>query len=141
MNNNLKIIVSSIIAALVVSLLFLVIPITATFIVDHIFALIAIGGITASLCIYNQRLTKAPQGFGYIYAAGVYAAVSTVFSIIAYAADLDTLWAVVVHVALLAVFVIIAISISAGNKHITRLDDVAVEKHKAFEKEKANYWK
>ena len=141
MNNNIKIIVSAIIAALVVSLLFLVIPITHTFVVDYVFALIAISGITAGLCIYNQRLTKAPQGFGYIYAAVLYAAASTVFSIIAYVADLGTLWALVVHVALLAVFVIIAISISAGNKHITRLDDVAAEKHAAFEKEKANYWK
>lgn len=54
MNNNIRIILCSVILAVVVSLLYLVVPITATFVVSHIFSLIAIGSIALSLYVYGD---------------------------------------------------------------------------------------
>lgn len=141
MNNNVKIILSAVIAALVVSLLFLVVPVTSTFIASYIFALLAISLIAVSLCIYGKGNNKPPQGFGYINVAVIYAVVSTIFSVIACIIPLDIRWTVVVHVGILAVFVIIAVALSSGNQHIVKLDNQAEEKHKEFEKEKNTYWK
>lgn len=141
MNNNVKIILSAVIAALVVSLLFLVVPVTSTFIASYIFALIAISSIAVSLCIYGKGNNKAPQGFGYINVAVIYAVVSTIFSVIACVIPLDIRWTVVVHVGILAVFVIVAVALSSGNQHIVKLDNQAEEKRKEFEKEKNTYWK
>lgn len=141
MNNNVKIILSAVIAALVVSLLFLVVPVTSTFIASYIFALLAISLIAVSLCIYGKGSNKAPQGFGYINVAVIYAVVSTIFSVIACVIPLDIRWTVVVHAGILAVFVIVAVALSSGNQHIVKLDKQAEEKHKEFEKEKNTYWK
>ncbi len=54
MNNNIKIIASGIIAAVVVSLLYAVVPLTEAFVISHIFALITIGGICGSLTEWYQ---------------------------------------------------------------------------------------
>ena len=141
MNNNVKIILSAVIAALVVSLLFFVVPVTSTFVASYIFALIAISAIAVSLCIYGRGNNKAPQGFGYINLAVIYAIVSTIFSVIICIITLDICWTVVIHLGLLAVFAIISVSLSAGNQHIVKLDNQAEEKHKEFEQEKNTYWK
>ncbi len=141
MNNNVKIILSAVIAALVVSLLFLVVPVTSTFVASYIFALLAISLIAVSLCIYGKGNNKSPQGFGYINVAVIYAVVSTIFSVIACVIPLDIRWTIVVHAGILAVFVIVAVALSSGNQHIVKLDEQTEEKHKEFEKEKNTYWK
>ena len=141
MNNKIKIILSAVIAALAVSLLFLVVPVTDTFICSYVFTLIAIGGIAASLCIYGKGNNKSPQGFGYISAAGIYAVISVIFSIIACIFTLTVLWTLVIHVGILAVFAIITIALSSGNQHIAKLDNQSAEKRKEFEKQKSTYWK
>lgn len=144
MNNNIRIVLSSVIAAAVVSLLYLIVPITDTFVVSHIFSLIAISGIAVSLCVFGKGNNKAPQGFAYIYTAVTYAIVSTVVSIIAciiaYYKHFPVVITVVVHIAILALFAIRAIALNSGNEYIEKIDIQAEEKHKDFEKEKATYW-
>lgn len=144
MNNNTRIILCSMIAAVVVSLLYLVVPVTDTFVVSHIFSLIAIGSIALSLYVYGKGNNKAPQAFAYIYTAVTYAVVSTVVSviacIIAHYMHFPVLITVVVHIAILAVFVIRAIGLNAGNEYIEKIDTKAEEKHREFEKEKDTYW-
>lgn len=142
MSNNVKIIVSAVIMAVVVSLLFLVVPITGTFVVSYIFALIAIAGIASGLYAFGKsETTKAPQGHAFVYTAVVYAIISVIFSVIACVATLSTTWTVIVHVAILAIFVIRIITLTAGSEYINRVEKVAEEKHKEFQKKKADYWK
>ncbi len=139
MNNNIKIITSGIIAAVVVSLLYAVVPITESFVISHIFALIAIGGICASLCLYPK--SNNIVGLGYIYLTTIYAVIGILFSIIACLFRLSGIWTFIIHIALLAIFAIIIIATSSSNNHIKRLDEQSNEKHKEFLKEKENYWK
>lgn len=144
MNNNTKIILSAVIAAAVVSLLFLAVPVTGSFIVSYIFALAAIAGIALSLSVFGGKNNKAPQGFAYIHTAVVYAVVSTIVSVIAcivnYFIPFSVVITLVLHIAILAGFVIRAIAISSGNEYIVKTDEQAEEKHKEFQKEKATYW-
>lgn len=141
MSNNGKVIISAVIMAVVVSLLFLVVPITDEFVVSYIFTLIAIGGIALSLCVFGKsETTKAPQGHAFIYTAVVYAIVSVIFSVIACVVPLSVLWTLVIHVAILAVFVIRTIAITGGSEYINEIDKKAEEKHKEFQKEKESYW-
>ena len=142
MNNNVKIIVSAIIMAVVVSLLFVVVPITDTFIVSYIFTLIAIIGIALSLCVFGKKeITKAPQGHVFVYTAVVYSIISAIFSVIACLVPFSVLWTFVIHIAVLAVFVTRTIAITAGSEYINKVDSKTEEKHKKFQKEKESYWK
>lgn len=145
MNNNIRIVLSSVIAAVVVSLLYFIVPVTDTFVVSHIFSLIAIGSIAVSVYVFGKGNNKAPQGFAYIYTAIAYAVVSTVASVIACAVanfrPFPIAITIVAHIAILAFFVIRAIALSAGNEYIEKVGEKAEEKHKEFEKEKATYWK
>lgn len=144
MSNNTKIILSAAIVAVVVSLLFLVVPVTGSFIVSYIFALTAIAGTAVSLCVFGSKNNKAPQGFAYIHTAVVYAIVSSVVSVIAcivnYFLPFSVFITLVLHIAIFAVFVIRAIAISSGNDYIVKTDKQAEEKYKDFQKEKATYW-
>lgn len=145
MNNNIRIILSSVIAVIVVSLLYLIVPITDTFVVSHIFSMIAIGGIAVSLFMFGKGNNKAPQGFAYIHTAVTYAIVSTIVSVIAciivYFKHFSVAITLAVHIAVFAVFAIRSIALSSGNEYIEKLDVQSEEKHKEFEKEKATYWK
>ena len=144
MNNNIRIILCSVISAVVVSLLYLVVPVTDTFVVSHIFSLVAISGIAVSLCVFGNGNNKAPQAFAYIHTAVTYAVISTVVSVIAciivYYKHFPVVITVVTHIAILAIFVIRAIALNAGNEYIEKIDTKAEEKHKEFEKEKVTYW-
>ncbi|MCI5892419.1 MAG: hypothetical protein MRZ66_03320 [Clostridiales bacterium] len=145
MNNNIRIVLCSVIAAVVVSLLYLVVPATDTFVVSHIFSLIAISGIAVSLCVFGKGNNKAPQAFAYIHTAVIYAVISTVISVIAciisYYKHFPAAITVVVHMAILAVFVIRAVALNSGNEYIEKIDAKAEEKHKEFLNEKESYWK
>ena len=142
MSNNVKIIVSAVIMAIVVSLLFMVVPITDTFIVSYLFILIAIMSIALSLCVFGKReTTKAPQGHAFVYTAVIYSIISVIFSVIACLISLSVLWTLVIHIAVLAVFVIRTIAITAGSEYINKTHEKAEEKHKEFVKEKESYWR
>lgn len=141
MKNNIKIISSAVIVAAVVSLLFMVVPITDAFVISYVFTLIGICGVTGSLCIFGKGNNKAPQGFAYISSAVTYIIVSLIFSIIACVVVLSLKLTILIHVAILAVFVIRVIALSSGNEHISKLDEISNEKSKEFQKEKQNYWK
>lgn len=141
MKNNVKIISSALIVAVVVSLLFMVVPVTNAFVISYVFTLVSILGITASLCMFGKGNDKAPQGYAYITSAVSYAIVGLIFSIIACVVIISLKWTLIIHIAILAVFVIRVIALSSGNEYISKLDEVSNEKSKEFQKEKENYWK
>ena len=91
--------------------------------------------------VYLVKDNKAPQGFAYISSAVTYVIVSLIFSVIACIVVLSLKWTLVIHVGILAVFVIRIIALSSSNEYISKLDEVSNEKSKEFQKEKQNYWK
>ena len=141
MKNNFKIILSAVIVAAVATSLFLVVPVTDAFVVSYIFTLIGVCGVAGSLCIFGKGSDKAPQELAYISSAVTYIVVSLIFSVIAYIVNLSLTWTLVIHFAILAVFVIRVIALSSGNEYISKLDEESNEKSKKFQKEKENYWK
>lgn len=142
MSNNVKIIVSAVIMAVVVSLLFLVVPITGTFVVSYIFALIAIAGIASGLYAFGKsETTKAPQGHAFVYTAVVYAIISVIFSVIACVAALSLKITMIIHIAVLAIFVIMTIALVSGSEFINKTEIRVEEKNKEFQKEKESYWR
>lgn len=141
MKNNIKIISSAVIVAAVVSLLFMVVPITDAFIISYVFTLIGICGVAGSLCVFGKGSNEAPQGFAYISSAITYVVVSLIFSVIACIVVLSLKWTLVIHIGILAVFVIRVIVLSSSNDHISKLDKISNKKNKEFQKEKQSYWK
>lgn len=142
MNNDKKIILSAVIITVVVSLLFLIVPITGAFVVSYLFALIAISGVALSMFTFGKNeTTKEPQGLSFIYTAGIYALIDVVFSVIACAIPLSAALTFVIHIAILAIFAIRAISLTSGSEYINKIDVKAEDKHKEFQKEKENYWR
>lgn len=141
MTNNVKIIFSAFIMAIIVSMLLLVVPITGVFITSYIFTLIAIIGIVASLVTFGKyETTKAPQGHAFIYTTVIYSIFNVIFSVIACMVNLSILWTIVIHTTILGIFVIIIIAISSGSDYINKVNKVAEEKHKEFIDEKKTYW-
>ena len=139
MSNSVKVIIGAVAVTAVVTLLFLLVPVTPTFVICYIFALAAIAAVAAGLMLYDKG--PAPHGYARIYAAVAYCAVSILFSVIACALSLDALITFFVHAAVLVLFFLIAIGVSAGNAHITKAEKQAEEKRRDFESEKKNYWK
>ncbi len=141
MTNNVKIILSAFIMAIIVSMLFLIVPITGVFITSYVFTLIAITGIALSLLTFGKyATTKAPQGHAFVYTAVIYAISNIIFSIIACMVNLSILWTIVIHTTILGIFIIIIISMSSGSDYTNKVNKVAEEKHKEFINEKENYW-
>ena len=140
--NDIRIIISAVIAAIVVTLLFFLADITGVFITDYIFALIAVICIAVSLICFNKNdVTKPPQGHSFIYTAVVYTVLSVIFSIIAYYYPLSLKVTIISHIAIFAVFVIRAIALVSGSEYINKVDEKAEVKHKEITKEKMSYWK
>ena len=141
MNRNGKIILSAVVAIAAISTLFAVVPTSGTFITSYVFEVIAICGVAGTVCVYGKGSSKAVAGLSYIYTSIVYAAVSTIFSVIACLVPLAWIWTLVVHIILLAVFAIRMITSSAGSDYVNDVDRRNEEKHNKFLNEKKDYWK
>ena len=139
MNRNGKITLSAIVAIAAVSTLFAVVPTSGTFITSYVFAVIAICGISGTVYIYGKGSSKAVAGLSYIYTSIVYAVLNVIFSVVACLIPLPTLWTLVVHIILLAVFAIRIITSSAGSDYVNEVDKRSEVKHKAFLNEKKDY--
>lgn len=141
MSRNGKIILSAVVAIAAVSTLFAVVPTSGTFITSYIFSVIAICGIAGTVCVYCKGNSKAVAGLSYIYTSVVYAVLNVIFSVVACLIPLPTLWTLVVHIILLAVFAIRIITSSAGSDYVNEVDKRNEVKHKVFLNEKEKYWK
>ena len=141
MKNNIKIISSAVIVAAIITMLFMVIPITDAFIISYVFTLIGVCGVAGSLCVFGNGSNKSPEGFAYIYSAITYVVISLIFSVIACVVTLVLTWTLIIHIGILAVFVIRIHALSSGNEYISKLDEVSNEKSNKFQTEKQNYWK
>ena len=141
MSRNGKIILSAAVAIAAISTLFAVMPTNGTFITSYVFAIIAICGIASTVCVYGKGKSKAASGLSYIYTSIVYAVLNVIFSVVACLIPLPTLWTLVVHIILLAVFAIRIITSSAGSDYVNEVDKRNEAKHKAFLNEKKDYWR
>ena len=141
MSRSGKIILSAVVAIAAVSTLFAVVPASGTFITSYVFAVIAICGIAGTVCVYGKGTSKAVAGLSYIYTSVVYAVLNVIFSVVACLIPLPTLWTLVVHIILLAVFAIRIITSSAGSDYVNEVDKRNEVKHKVFLNEKEEYWK
>ena len=140
MDNVKRIVLSSIIVAIVISLLFIVVPITEQFIVSYIFALIAIIGIATSLILFDKGKIKPPQGTAFIYVAVIYAIISVIFSVIACISRLSINWTLIIHIVIFAIPLLVTIALSSGNEYINKVEESAKIKHEKFKEEKKKYW-
>ena len=141
MSRNGKIILSAVVAIAAVSTFFAVVPANGTFITSYVFAVVAICGIAGTVCVYGKGNSKAAVGLSYIYTSVVYAVLNLIFSVIACLILLSTIWTLVVHIILLAVFAIRIITSSAGSDYVNDVDKRNETKHKTFLNEKKDYWK
>lgn len=141
MNRNGKIILSAVVAIAAVSTLFAIVPTNGTFITSYVFAVIAICGIAGTVCVYGKENSKAVAGLSYIYTSIVYLVLNVIFSVVACLIPLPTLWTLVVHIILLAVFAIRIIISNAGSDYVNEVDKRNEAKHQEFLNEKKDYWK
>lgn len=141
MSRSGKIILSAAVAIAAISTLFAVMPTSGIFITSYVFAVIAICGIAGTVCVYGKGTSKAVAGLSYIYTSVVYAVLNVIFSVVACLIPLPTLWTLVVHIILLAVFTIRIITSSAGSNYVNEVDKRNEVKHKVFLNEKEKYWK
>lgn len=141
MSRSGKIILSAAVAIAAISTLFAVMPTSGIFITSYVFAVIAICGIAGTVCVYGKGTSKAVAGLSYIYTSVVYAVLNVIFSVVACLIPLPTLWTLVVHIILLAVFAIRIITSSAGSDYVNEVDKRNEVKHKVFLNEKEEYWK
>ena len=141
MSRNGKIIISAVVAIAAISTLFAVVPANGTFITSYVFIVIAICGIAGTVCVYGKGKSKAAGGLSYIYTSIVYAVLNVIFSVIACFIPLPTLWTLVVHIILLAVFAVRIITSSAGSDYVNEVDKRNEAKHQEFLNEKKDYWK
>ena len=145
MNNKIKVIVSAALVAIVVSLLWLVIPATPIWTISYIFAIIAIVGIAASSLVYTKKATSVPQGHAFPLAAVTYALVSVIFSAVTVVFDYNGLhfpaaWYAIIHTAIFVFYVIRIIALLAGSEYIDKVGEHAEQKHKELNKDKESYW-
>ncbi|MBQ6998647.1 MAG: hypothetical protein IJN62_02545 [Clostridia bacterium] len=133
------VILTAVITAIAITMLFLVVPITGTFIVSYIFALIAIG--LVSLTLFFSKSENEITYLANINTSVTYAVINIIISIIACLIPIATLLTFVIHFGLLSAFVIREIVTTSGGKYIDKLDKQAEEKHKAVGIEKETYWK
>lgn len=141
MSRNGKIILSAVVAISAISTLFAVVPTSKTFITSYVFVVIAICGIAGTVCVYGKGISKAVAGLSYIYTSIVYAVLNVIFSVVACLIPLPTIWTLVVHIILLAVFTIRIIKSSTGSDYVNDADKKDKEKHREFLNEKESYWK
>ena len=146
MNNSMRVTVSAILSAAVISLLWFVIPATPVWIISYIFALLAIVGIATSFSVYTKKVTRVPQGHSFPIAAAIYAVVSVLFSFVTVSFDINgrsfhSVWYAVIHTAILVFFVIRVIALVAGSEYIEKVGESVKWKHEELNKEKEGYWK
>lgn len=134
MNNKIRVLIISLIMAMVTSLMFLVVPITTNFIIGYIFSIIAIAGLALSVLMLTKKNTKIPQDFAFPLVARTYLILSIIVTIIVVALEAFNVWSMpfiiflIIHIALLAIFTIRIIMLLAGKEHIDAVDKKVAEK-------------
>ena len=146
MNNIVKVIVSALLLAIVVSLLWFVMPATPVWAISYIFTLVAIVGIAISFLVYKQKTTRVPQGHAFPITAVSYALISAFFSVITLYYDYNeqyfpAVWYAIIHTAILVIYVIRVIALFVGSEYIEKVGERTEQKHKELNKGKADYWK
>ena len=146
MNNTLKIILGAVLVAVVVSLFWLIVPVTPIWICSYIFAIIAIVSLAISFIAYLHRSTGVPQGHAFPITAVTYGVASIAVSVVAVLADIaglhfpPILYAII-QVAMLVFFIVRVLALLSGAEYIHKLDGQTNEKHDRLNKDKETYWK
>jgi hypothetical protein len=149
LSNTLKIVVGAILLAVVVSLLWLVIPASPIWICSYVFALIAIACLAVSFVAYLYRSTGIPMAHAFPLTALKYASLNIGISIAAVSIDLmlvidfrivNILYALI-HIGIFVFFVIRVLAMLSAGENINVVGERAEERHKKLNKDKENYWK
>ena len=141
--SGISVVVSALLAAVVVSLLWLVIPPSDVWTISYIFALVAIVGMATSIFLAARHV---PQGYSFPTIAGYYAIASAVFSVIAISCDLievhfpPVLYAII-HIVIFACFAIFLNMLFTGSRYIEKVGERAEQKHEELNQDKKDYWK
>lgn len=141
MNNKINLI--GLIVIGLISLLFFIVPITPAFIISYIFTIIAIVILMRTATTFGKGNNGVPQLYANIYITCSYVIAVLIFSLLAYILfGYSILWTTIIHIAILGIFGIIFLAISAGNEYISKLDNQEpTEERKKFVEDKKNYWK
>ena len=140
MTKNTRIILAALLAMIAVSTLYVVVPISVSFVASHIFVCLSIIFIACSLIFFGKKKAKSVAGTSYVILAIGYNIAAVVFSAVG-CLCFSGKWTIVGHVILLIIYLIITILTSIGSDHINQDDKRNSEKRPQFEKEKADYWK
>jgi len=129
MKNKIRIIVIGVILAVIFSLLFFLLPVTAHFIIAYVFALISILGLILSAIFLTRKGIRVPQDIPFLSTAWTYLIINLVVSIIG--VGLQSFYSpiilIVVHILILAFFVVRIILLSGGKEYIDSREDKIAE--------------
>ena len=148
MNNKIKVFISALLAAGVVSLLWIVIPVTPTWIISYCFMMVAILTMALSFSAYSNKTTGIPQGHAFPLTAYSYLIINVVLSAVMIGVNFDKdnecfahQWYAVIHAVILVIFIVRVISLTSGAGHIQKVGEESEQRHKELNKDKENYWK
>ncbi len=120
MNNKFRVIAIGIVLVVVISLLFLVVPVTTHFIIAYVFSLLGILGLILSTVLLAGKNLNIPQSIPLFSTAWQYLLVNLLFSLAGnfLSEFLSPLWFTLIHIFILAGFVIFLIVLSGGKEYI-----------------------
>lgn len=134
MKDKRNVIIIAAILAVVASLMFLLVTVTANFIIAYVFALVGIAGLLISTFI---MLSKR-ENFAWVAAlprqALIYLVIQVIFSIVIVVLEqlaiyaLPVAWFIVIHAVILAIFAIRLIMLRGSIAHIEKRDEQVKQK-------------
>ena len=139
MTKSIRIIIVALLAMIAVSMFYLVIPISASFVASHIFVCLSIIFTAVSLIGFGRKNAKSVAGISYVVLAVGYAITTIIFSVIG-CLWLSGKWTIIGHIVLMVICLIITILSTIGSDYTNKLDEKNTEKRVEFDKEKENYW-
>jgi hypothetical protein len=127
MNNKTRILLISIILASIVSLAFLIVPITANFIIGYVFSILGIISVAGTALIPAGENAKFPQDYAFPHVAVTYLVINILLSVIVILLEIIRIFTLpfviflVVQIALLGFFIIRIILLFSGKEHIEKV--------------------
>lgn len=131
MRNTIRTIMGGVIAVLIATAIFRLLPKTPNCIVAFIATLVAISELSISLLLLTRRESRLPQVYSFPLLAYTYAGINLSFSILVIALELSGIWTMPCswfytgHAVLLAIFGILVLGLQSGKEHIESIDDKA----------------
>jgi hypothetical protein len=128
-NDKIRTLIIGIVLVVVISLVFLVLPITPNLIIAYIFALLGIISLGLGVVFLTRENVKIPQDIPFLTSAWTYLIVNLIVSVLGlvFSEHLTPIFFLIIHIVILAGFVIWMV-ILTGKEHIDVLDTKTKEK-------------